>query len=393
MLETLRDGTKTRKFRADERKLLAYIESSVDECKGYISELQNEASRFKNKPPNPIPPTNPPKPKRIAHHLRRGVQSVIHMRGRITYPFRQCTLEKFDKNIDEILNRLSMSQQLLLQKDIRRIWDDNENVKAVLALIRTTQVSSEIRDWLKAPDLTVNFKEASAKRHPNTGLWFVDSLAFLSWPTEPNSFLWFNGFAGNGKSVLCSTAIQYSFRPRQSNGRVGIAILFFTFNVDSKQDTSAMLPALVLQLSIQLNHHTILEELRDSCCNSSPPAQTLKDCLRRLVHAFQDVYVILDALDESPRDKYQDDVLQSVIDMHTWSERGLHILATSRDLVDIRDEIEVLADEIISMKVESIQKDITSFISQHLRESSRLRKWARHHERIESVVTERANGR
>ncbi|RYP84668.1 hypothetical protein DL769_001102 [Monosporascus sp. CRB-8-3] len=392
VLETLCDETKTRKFHSDERKLLAYIESSVGECRGSISELQNEVNRFKKEPTNPIPDTNLSKPKRIAHHFRRSVRSSIHIKDRITYPFRQSTLERLDKNIDEILDRLSMSQQLLLQKDLRRIRDDNENVKAVLALIRTTQVSSEIRDWLKAPDATVNFNEASAKRHPKTGLWFVEGLAFSSWLKKPNSFLWLNGFAGSGKSVLCSTAIQYAFRHRQSNRRVGIAFFFFTFNDDSKQDTSAMLRALVLQLSSQLNDHTILEELRDSYRNASPPAQALKDCLRRLVHAFQDVYVILDALDESPRNKHRDDVLQSLVDMHAWSERGLHILATSRDLVDIRDEIDVLADEIVPMKNDAIKEDIASFVSQHLRESSRLRKWAKHHERIESVLTERAKG-
>src|SRR5205085_11269328 len=57
--------------------------------------------------------------------------------------------------------------------------------------------------------------------------------------------------SGCGKSVLCSTAIQYTFRHRRSDPDVGIAFFYFTFNDESKQDESAILRALLLQLSGQ----------------------------------------------------------------------------------------------------------------------------------------------
>ncbi len=56
--------------------------------------------------------------------------------------------------------------------------------------------------------------------------------------------MWLNGFAGSGKSVLCSTAIQFALRHRRSDPNVGIAFFYFTFNDESKQDVSAMLRAL-----------------------------------------------------------------------------------------------------------------------------------------------------
>ncbi|KAI3573696.1 hypothetical protein IWW34DRAFT_553241, partial [Fusarium oxysporum f. sp. albedinis] len=140
-----------------------------------------------------------------------------------------------------------------------------------------------IRAWLKAPDATINFNEAVKKKHPGTGLWLVKGPAFTSWLEKPGSFLWLVGLAGCGKSVLCSTAIQYAFRHRRANARIGIAFFYFTFNDESKQDASAMLRALVLQLSIQLdNRHAFLSRLHDSYCNATPPDSALMNCLHQL---------------------------------------------------------------------------------------------------------------
>ncbi|KAK3934067.1 hypothetical protein QBC46DRAFT_462808 [Diplogelasinospora grovesii] len=140
------------------------------------------------------------------------------------------------------------------------IQDDIEHIKALLNL-------------LKAPDAAINYKEACKKRHLDTGLWFL------------------NGFAGCGKSVLCSTAIQFAFRHRRFNPRIGIGFFFFTFNDAFKQDTSAMLCTLLN------DNHKLLSRLHDSYRNATPlePA---------CINSFNDVYIILDALDESARDKH-----------------------------------------------------------------------------------------
>jgi hypothetical protein len=65
---------------------------------------------------------------------------------------------------------------------------------------------------------------------------------------------------------------------------------------------------------------------------------------------FDDVYIILDALDESPRDKHRGNMLQALVDLREWSEPGLHLLVTSRDEPDIRDHLEPSLDDIVSMK-------------------------------------------
>lgn len=379
VLEILHNQLVNRTFLADEQDLLKNVQDEIQYCEECIRELQSETEKFKGK---------------TTDGIRATARTTAY---RIAYPFRQSTLQKLDEDIDEIVSHLSLALQVLEQKDISNIQDDIKDAKALLDLVRADQISSSLREWLKAPDATINYNEACKKRYGSTGLWLVKGSSFSTWLRKPNSFLWLNGFAGCGKSVLCSTAIQYSFRHRRSNPRIGIAFFFFSFNDDAKQDTSAMLRALVLQLSGQLNdNHRLLSRLYQSYLNAVPPEQALMDCLRQLVRAFDDAYIILDALDESSRDRHRKDMLQALADLRTWSEPGLHLLVTSRKEPDIRDmllsELGALPEETISLKNDSVDSDIASFISGSLKNNRQLRKWEKYHDQIETALTERAKG-
>lgn len=138
---------------------------------------------------------------------------------------------------------------VLQLKDNKGIQDDIIDVRLILDLVRKNQISADIRDWLRAPDATTDYNAACEKKHPGTGAWLVKSSVFTTWLMADNAFLWLNGFAGSGKSILSSTAIQFAFRHRRSDPCIGIAFFYFSCNDPSKQDESAMLRALLVQLS------------------------------------------------------------------------------------------------------------------------------------------------
>jgi hypothetical protein len=174
---------------------------------------------------------------------------------------------------------------------------------------------------------------------------------------------------------------------------VGIAFFYFTFNDESKQDTSAMLRALILQLVSQLkDQDTTLSQLHDSYRGNTPPDQALLDCLHQIINKFDHVYIILDALDESPRHKHREDLLQTLADMRRWPGPGLHLLVTSRDEQDIRESLEALDDQIVLLKSNLVDADIASFVSGHLRDNRRLRKWEKYHDEIEQAFIKGAKG-
>ncbi|KAH8670055.1 ankyrin repeat-containing domain protein [Ilyonectria robusta] len=78
--------------------------------------------------------------------------------------------------------------------------------------------------------------------------------------------------------------------------------------------------------------------------------------------------------------------------LRVWSEPGLHLIVTSRDEVDIRDELQPTHAEDISLRNEDIGRDISTFISDHLRNTRRLHRWKSFHDRIAQGLIERADG-
>ena len=376
ILQSLEKTLSNRKFQVDERSLIENIETSIKNCGEQIQELQGECQKFSKAT------------------ISNGIRAAVKVAGRrATYPFRQSTLLKLDEDIGEIRDNLFSAINVLQLKDNKRIQDEITDMKLHLDLVRTSQISADIRDWLKAPDATVNYHAACAKRHRDTGMWFVKNSTFTTWLTEANSFLWLNGFAGSGKSVLSSTAIQFADRRRRSHPYIGISFFYFSFNDESKQDESAMLRALLVQLSGQLQDgHSDLRRLHDSYKPGIPPSSVLTDHLKRLIQRFHHVYIVLDALDESPRNGARGHVLDIIGMMQKWSLQGLHLLVTSRDEPDIRQSLHPSSHQEVKMENSGIDKDIADFISGRLREDRRLQKWSSYSEKIQKTLAKRAKG-
>ena len=362
-------------FQADERSLVKNIETSITNCDELIQELQEECQKF-------------------SKTSSTGIKAAVKVAGcRATYPFRQSTLQKVDEDISELRANLSFALDVLQLNDTQRSQHDVTEMKALLELVKSNQISSNLRDWLSAPDASVDHNAACAKKHPGTGTWLVKSSQFLKWLTEENSIVWLRGFAGSGKSVLCSTAIQSVLRHRGCDRGTGIAFFYFTFNDDSKQDESSMIRALLLQLSSQLQDgHTDLKRLHESHKAGIPPSPVLLEYLRRLIQRFRHVYILLDALDESPRTGPREYVLDALKKMQEWGMQGLHLFVTSRDELDIRESLDLPASQQVKMHNAGIDKDIADYISGRLGGDRRLRRLLPYRDKIQERLANGAKG-
>jgi ankyrin repeat domain-containing protein 50 len=370
LFQSLEETLSKRDIQANERNLIEKIRALIEECNEPIENLRSQCLKFDQSP-------------------SQGIKAAVKVAARrVAYPFRQETLNKLAKDIVQIHCKIFDALEMLQLKGTQRTQDS-------ISEIRTDQISWQIRDWLKAPDVSVNHNAECQKKHGWTGRWLVTSPSFITWLVKKNSLLWLNGFAGSGKSVLCSTAIQYVFRHRQSASHIGVAYFYFTFNDESKQDESAMLRALLLQLSVQRQDDNLdLTRLYNLYKPGIPPSLVLTDHLHRLVQKFRDVYIVLDALDESPRSGAREQVLDTLETMRKWSFPGMHFLITSRDEPDIRESLESLTlfpMQQVKMKNARIDKDIADFISGRLR-SRRLQKWSLYHDKIQEVLVNRAKG-
>lgn len=365
---------RNRPFWDNEQDLIANVKGSVQECSEVIKELGEECEKFDKASVS-------------------GIKAFKVTARRAAYPFRRSTLLKLDEAIGDIRDNLSLALDILQLKDQNMAQDSMTEVKLLVERILARQVSSTVHDWLGAPDASTDHNTVCSKRHPGTGLWFIKSHQFTKWLTHDNSFLWLNGFAGCGKSVLLSTAAEHIFHERRLEPDVGIAFFYFTLSDASKQDESAMLRVLLLQLSGQLeNSDADLAQLHASYQFGAPPTPILVDYLRQIVQKFQHVYILLDALNESPRYRPRDGVLDTLEKMRAWSLPGLHLLVTSRDEPNIRESLGPTPDQDIIVKAAEVDKDIVDFVSYQLDNDYRLRKWQDHRRLIENTLVERAQG-
>jgi ankyrin repeat domain-containing protein 50 len=374
-LEPLDEVLRNRKFKADEAQQLANVEDSIESCKEAISDLKCELDKLGESP-------------------EKGLQAAARRTGRkLAYPFRESTLQKLNEDVSDVIDNLLVALGILQLKRVDEIQSDTADMTILMNLLRTSQLSDQVRGWINAPDPSSNYNEACKRRHPRTGLWLVHGLSFQKWLDEDHSFLWLNGLPGCGKTVLSSTAIQHTLRHRRSNPRIGIAFHYFTFTDDAKQNVSGMLRTMLLQLSNQLDDgHAALIALHNTYKAGEPPVQALENTLKQILLKFQDVYVVIDALDESPRGERRDPVLETLAEMHGWLIGGLHILITSRDEADIRDGLSPQTSDEVSMDNKDVDKDIEDYVVQRLRNDPKFIKFASYRTKIETTLIERAHG-
>ncbi|CAI7625037.1 unnamed protein product [Penicillium discolor] len=355
--------------------LLQEIDKAAVGCREIIEELRAECQKFQK-------------------DTTLSLKDRIQVAGRrATYPFRKSTLQKLEEDIDEIREKLSLALNILQVRNQTGLEDGISELKILVERTNTMHISETIRGWLMAPDATLNHNAACEKRHSTTGLWLVNGQQFQNWLVERNSFLWINGFAGCGKSVLCSTAIERIFRERQHQPSIGIGFFYFSFTDESKKDASGMLRALLLQLSAQLEGgEKDLQELYKLYNSGTPPVDVLLNSLRQTICKFSDTYILLDALDESPRYVKREGVLGAVKKIRQWDLSTLHLLVTSRNELDIRDALETPSYQDIPMRNPETDIDIQNFISHQLSMDPKLQRWKSRHDEIQEKLMDKAQG-
>lgn len=364
-----------REFHPGEENLVQSIGDSINDCEEIIQELEDASKKYVKAP---------------ASGPRDKIKSATR---RVAYPFRVSTLKKLEEDIRDIQVNLGLALTVLNQGDQKAVHDDLIDVKSLLESLREFQASSAIRSWLNAPDATISHNSMCAKRRADTGLWFINGQHYHEWLDRDNSFLWLNGFAGCGKSVLCSTVIQHTFRQKVLKADVGIAFFYFTFSDQFKQDESAMVKALLLQLAGQRKEcEDELAALYRSHESGTPHIDALLTSLQIMIQEFGHVYILLDALDECTRYEKREGVLDTLQRFRQWDLPGLHLLVTSRDEPDIRQALSPLVTDDIALKNEEIDNDIRKYIFHELETNQSLRKWQAHRDEIETALTERAQG-
>jgi hypothetical protein len=255
--------------------------------------------------------------------------------------------------------------------------------------------ASKIRQWLSAPDQSLNYQKALKQRQEGTGRWLLESDQYDSWKADAASFLWLHGIPGCGKTILTSTILEDVLQ-QSDDGKV-VVYFFFDFNDVQKQNPELMLRSLTCQLLQQsVNIPASLDTLFSSCDSGQrqPSLHAILEVMQQMMQEFSDIYIVLDALDECSKRAELLEILEMIA---AWHVQNLHVLLTSRRERDIENSLDTFVDSqnIVCLQSALVDRDIQKYIRQRLYNDRNLTKWRNDaivRQEIETALTKGAHG-
>ena len=228
----------------------------------------------------------------------------------------------------------------------------------------------EILDWLSPLDMNRTHQSISDKVQPGSGQWFLNSVPYISWSSnnEEIDSLWCWGIPGAGKTVLSSIVIN---QLRQSRGEdlkteIGIAIVYLKYN-EPEQTVDSLLGCILKQFIQDSNVldqsvQDLYEQHRQR--NTPPSFESIVFLLQKALRTYKEVFLIIDGLDEC-EEETRWDLIEQVNKFP-----GMHLMATSRYLSAIEEELESFA----RFEIKANKMDIELFIDYQIERNRNLRR-------------------
>jgi hypothetical protein len=202
-------------------------------------------------------------------------------------------------------------------------------------------------------------------------------------------------------SLISSTIIE-DIKALCETSQASLAYFYFDFRSANKQRLRDLLPSLLTQLSARSTARCdILSKLYSDLDDGKmqPSDSDLTECLKDMVTlpGQHPIYLIMDALDESSGTSgipsARERVLQLVRELVDLGLPNLHVCATSRPEIDIRNAIEPLTSLRVSLHDQTGQKaDIAEYVRSTVYSNSdtNMKRWKK--EDKELVVKTLAEG-
>ncbi|KAH9055861.1 hypothetical protein EDB83DRAFT_2189581, partial [Lactarius deliciosus] len=261
-----------------------------------------------------------------------------------------------------------------------KVQDIDRNVQGVDRNVQGNKLRKDLRKWVAPPDPSVNYNTASGAHHEGTAEWCTKGNTLANWKASGSltGSLWVGGGCG-------PMFAPHDIKPLSNAGSAFLAYFYFDFKDKVKQDSRALLSSLLVQLSDQSDIfcdalHSLYSAHKQG--SEQPTNDSLSQCLKYMLTTAGPVpiYLILDALDESPYGtglpSPREKLLDLLDDLVKLRYPTLRLCVTSRPEFDIRTALEPLATQQISLQNESGQKqDINNYVTDVVRSDRRMKRW------------------
>ena len=181
-----------------------------------------------------------------------------------------------------------------------------------------------------------------------------------------------------------------------------LAYFYFDFRDTAKQDAHSLLSSILVQFSNESDRFTeILSDLYSTHGDGfrQPSLEALMQCMKKMLRLPGQgaLYVIIDALDESPNTSglmsHRAEVLGLVQELVELGLPHFHICVTSRPEVDIRDALEPLTTHVSLHDQAGQKQDIVDYVNSVVHTHPKMRQWREEDKKLViDTLTQRADG-
>ncbi|CUS11595.1 unnamed protein product [Tuber aestivum] len=306
---------------------------------------------------------------------------------KLLWPFRKPKMERYLGLVEEQRSKLHLLLTTATTKTVTKVLRklDEKELR-------------EVQRWLNVVDPGSNYSAALAVRELGTGGWLIGGQEYMDWKEGRGGVLWLHDIPGCGKSVLSATAIEDVQHLCNANDDYALAYFYFTFSDSEKQELHNMLLSLIGQLPKKPSDRGFpgaVVDLYNSTKATGKSANTaaLKDLLSHIIKCFSRTFIVLDALDEFPKDT-RESLLSWIGELTADHKVGsLSVLVTSRPEADIVRSLGPLAAFPIPLQSKTVDQDIRTYVQKSLGGKDGFKKFTKEiKNEIEDTLVSRSQG-
>ena len=208
-------------------------------------------------------------------------------------------------------------------------------------------------------------------RERHTGLWLDKSPQYCDWKDQQgdSSLIWFYGIPGAGKTVLFSHIVE-DIRHHCKNkydDKPSISVYYYCYFGRNQDESTPLLRWILSQLARRVKY--IPQDLRDLFdSGQQPDTGTMLKALEELSQRFSTVYILVDGLDESFN---RSDIIRVVKTLNV-EFTNIKILVMSLEEIDIRQAMNGMGAQAVSLSNSYVDEDIATYIRSELTQNPRL---------------------
>ncbi|KAJ6168864.1 hypothetical protein N7497_001707 [Penicillium chrysogenum] len=230
-----------------------------------------------------------------------------------------------------------------------------------------------VNQWLSPVNAASNHTSATKLRHRGTGHWFLDGPKFQEWAFTDNSFLWLHAIPGAGKTILASTVIEW-LRDKKQSSDVAVAYFYCDYKDKQKQSPTRIISTLLSMLASR--NDDVFERMQaffQQQYKENPAyAPDFDELLNNFSHfmgdSFQQIFIVVDALDESEDRECVAYSLKKIYETCQFS----NIFVTSRHEIDIARTYDGLPS--ITIAATDVAGDIDLYVKAEVAAKIKARK-------------------